>query len=603
MKLSLPVMMVAVTELVAGSATQTDWSGGPGILGGDVVSWDSTFWESNCISWYHNGGMLTLDRGMLHFLPRQGGQNLIDAADFDGDGDVDMATAMRSLSRITIWRNIDGLGTVWTQTLIGPIQMQKFHDFHFTDIDSDGDMDISYLSMGSMTGWFRNVDGLGGSWIYQTIDSSIPQPCRLCVGDLNGDGRPDLAAGTEGDPASVFAYINPGIAGVWVRHTVTDSLVSGDKGLCMMDFDGDGDEDIAGICNNGGLFWWRNDDGLGSVWSQHGIGALHSTHHVAAADIDGDGDGDLITPCRTGGDAVAWWENLDGVGLSWVRRDLPGPFPDPCSVCVSDLDQDGTLDVVASSEDGDKVCWWSNPHGSGDLWVRHDLPGGPMAPLDVLVRDMNSDGCMDVVTQSYMAGIVEWWDLQPYAQTGWLESTALCTIDQPVWGSIDWECSEQALTSIGFQVRTGFHPSLMGDWSDTLYVPTPLVEHVGYGHYIQYRAILSSQDPYVTPGLEWVTVDWSVTGVGDQPGQGVLFGPVRPDPAGACPEVDVVLEETVEVELEVFDLSGRRIDSIRSGTLPAGRTSIGLGSYESGVYLVRMTAGSSVCIRRFVVIR
>jgi hypothetical protein len=101
------------------------------------------------------------------------------------------------------------------------------------------------------------------------------------------------------------------------------------------------------------------------------------------------------------------------------------------------------------------------------------------------------------------------------------------------------------------------------------------------------------------------------------------FGPVEatwPGPDAArltlyspypCPAADRVTlsyylpEGTINVELSLYDLSGRRVTTLVSGELAAGRHEVGFdaAALTAGVYLYRLTAGDATLTRRMVVSR
>lgn len=94
---------------------------------------------------------------------------------------------------------------------------------------------------------------------------------------------------------------------------------------------------------------------------------------VTAADLDGDGDNDIIATFGAD-DQVFWYENTDGAGDFSSAKGIHVLNPEYNSVaylaseaCVAavDLDNDGDLDLVASSVGSEEISWFENMDGEG----------------------------------------------------------------------------------------------------------------------------------------------------------------------------------------------------------------------------------------------
>ncbi len=162
------------------------------------------------------------------------------------------------------------------------------------DIDRDGRID---LLLG--TRWLRN---LGTGWEPQEIGPEAP-PDRNRLADLNADGRLDAVVGFEAvsKPGDVVWYEQPPAAkGPWTKHVI--ATVTGPMSLDVGDLDGDGDPDVVVGEHNlahpetAKLYVFENADGHGGRWLGH-IAAVGDEHHDGAilVDIDGDGDLDVIS--------------------------------------------------------------------------------------------------------------------------------------------------------------------------------------------------------------------------------------------------------------------------------------------------------------------
>lgn len=88
------------------------------------------------------------------------------------------------------------------------------------------------------------------------------------------------------------------------------------------------------------------------------------------------------------------------------------------------------------------------------------------------------------------------------------------------------------------------------------------------------------------------------------------FAAPRPNPAREAVRFEIGLPRAGEITLEVFDLAGRRVRVLASGSRPAGRSGVewDLGDEEGarvppGVYLVRAGFAGTEAVRRVVVLR
>ena len=87
----------------------------------------------------------------------------------------------------------------------------------------------------------------------------------VAVGDLNGDGKPDVAA-IGFKPGEVAWFQHPGNAGArWTKHVVKTPW-PGVNEVIIADLDGDSRSDLAAIADYGSmeLRWWRNT-GMGRM--------------------------------------------------------------------------------------------------------------------------------------------------------------------------------------------------------------------------------------------------------------------------------------------------------------------------------------------------
>lgn len=145
---------------------------------------------------------------------------------------------------------------------------------------------------------------------------------------------------------------------------------------------------------------------------------------------------------------------------------------------------------------------------------------------------------------------------------GYLESSVFDTDSDIDWDSLNWTCNTPSGTSIALQVRSSNDFTNLGNWSDTLSEPYSLDNLLDNGdRYFQYRVLMNTTDPDITPILEDITISWS------QRQYGYILG-------------------------KVIYSDGSIYGPILGATVLATGTSFGVMTDENGEYLLKIEAGT-----------
>jgi len=252
------------------------------------------------------------------------------------------------------------------------------------------------------------------------------------------------------------------------------------------------------------------------------------------------------------GSSIYLYRNTGGSPIVW-ERDKIGTMSYAAITKIGDLDGDGDWDVVASSFGNAGVAWWENTD-NGATFVKHVVKTGGQGISWAMPGDLDNDGDLDILSVRYMSNAIYWYKISEYLFSGTLESQILDTGDTPQWASIDWDAFIPTGCSFGVQFRTSSDPGNMGDWSSEYSVPSNvsgLIER-----YFQYRVLLNSSDPTVSPILRSFQLNWDIMGIEDtkepislsfpNPSYGNISFAVKSDSGG-------------EVSLSVYDISGRTV--------------------------------------------
>jgi len=232
------------------------------------------------------------------------------AVDIDGDGKTDLLVSEANGSRVSIFHNVATPGSLTTNSFEAPISLPTGNDCRFAaaaDLDGDGRLDIVTANYGDNTiSIIKNI-GVAGSLTPSsfaapvTLDTAAG-PYAIAIGDLDGDGKPDLAvANASANVISVFRNISTtGIiaTNAFAARVDFPAQSDGDSILCG-DMDGDGKPDlVVGFANPQIVSVYRN-------LSQPGIFNTNSlapsvdfstpgwAHSLALADFNGDGKPDI----------------------------------------------------------------------------------------------------------------------------------------------------------------------------------------------------------------------------------------------------------------------------------------------------------------------
>ena len=565
--------------------SQTDWSGGPG-TSGPVFSWDNIFNTESGINWYSLPGVLNLDFSSPIEHQIAGSYTRVNNAipvDLDGDGDKDLLGAAGRYAppyffsgRIDWWENTDGSGTSWTIHTVDD-NVDSAPSICSADLDEDGDADVIAAVRGTLTdiAWWENVDGLGITWTKHIIPSSIQEGSSIDTADVNGDGHVDLLSTDASYNKVAWLENMDGSGHNWTEHLI--DYMNTPYDVYGADVDGDEDIDAVGAAFNGDdVSWWENVDGSGIDWDEHVVSNnFNGARAVYAADVDGDDDMDILGAASLDW-KVSWWENNDGSGNSWIEHVVSSNFNYADAVYASDVDEDGDNDILGAAHHGNYIIWWENTDGSGLNLHEHIVGSNFEGATDVTTADMDGDGDPDIIGAAYESADITWWDVTTYSGEGELVSSILNTDAAPIWNSLGWTSFEPEETSIYFQVRSSMDSQNMGSWSIDITSPGSLQNYLIDGDkFVQYKVLLETSDPGLSPILEDVTISWiGSMGIDDSNNVSKPFAlqivQNFPNPFDLITTINFSIPETDMVILSVYDKSGKLIEKIFSEKLASG---------------------------------
>ena len=265
----------------------------------------STSYSDDKIAWYENTDGLGNFGAQQIISTIANGPESLRAADIDGDGDIDVLSASALDDKIAWYENTDGLGSFGAQQIIS-INADRATDVDAADLDGDGDIDVlSASDFDDKIAWYENTDGLGNFGPQLVISSAFTiGAISVHSADVDGDGDFDVLSASYIDNKIAWYENTDGLGNFGAQQVISAAAMVA-QDVFTADIDGDGDVDVLSA-SAGKIAWYENTDGLGNFGGQRVISTVpNSPKSVYAADLDGDGAVDVLLASALD-DTIAW---------------------------------------------------------------------------------------------------------------------------------------------------------------------------------------------------------------------------------------------------------------------------------------------------------
>lgn len=383
----------------------------------------------------------------------------------------------------------DGLFISWREHIIddeelGGVAIAGSDGLVMSDLDLDGYFDIVSVHESD-----TNYDGVADGHIRLAFGSANPDQWELvtlaegaeagaaedaAIGDMNGDGYPDIVAACE--LAHLIYFQNPGEKARSDRWERVIPSVTSNRGsfirVFLADFNKDGRLEVvapnkgsqsgpANSTERHAISWFEIPENPldGSSWVEHELTRVIVPINSQPIDLDGDGDLDILAGSRAER-RIFWFENTSSSEISFTEHaieisDLSTQIDElPADITASgrngvtgfnmdfvDFSGDGRLDVVLvflrrvlnhnlEHETDDyqaHLVWLEQPSEPSAPWKLHPIGTTPPDHITGLaVVDINGDRKPDVisggysgpprdrdgddVTSSHRLGRIAWWE-------------------------------------------------------------------------------------------------------------------------------------------------------------------------------------------------
>jgi hypothetical protein len=362
---------------------------GDGILDIATASLNDQAPSSPRLSWRRGIGDGTFHESEL--VPIVTSPNDLVSGDLDGDGTADLAVIVPDTILVFLGKGSGAFQTMQTVDAGGQIVSVAT-----ADLDNDGAVDLLATDE-SPTIFVGTIATLVGNG-----DTTFEPPRRFDVGqmpvsplivDLDGDGTLDYLSG--GNSIRYMAGTGDG------AFRSFRSLGPGTSSLTAGDLNGDGLIDLAGrnSSDSAPAILLLLGRGGGTFGPPTPLPVHSGTGMVLLADLDSNGRSDLLAAQPELGKVIVRLAGEDRL----LGEEIPASIPEPDSILVLDADRDGNADLLAGSLPS-RVLHRSLGNGDGSFEppVSYDMQLG----FSLSSADMNGDGVLDVVSGVGIGGAI-----------------------------------------------------------------------------------------------------------------------------------------------------------------------------------------------------
>ena len=601
-------------------------------------------WAGNTIRWYENDGS---ENWTMHYVDDNFiGAHTVDIKDVNDDGRPDVLCSSFDISaadsEIAWWENMPD--TNWTKHVIST-RFKQSPFIYGEDMDGDDDLDI--LACGELTGevyWWEN-DG-NQYWTEHMISDNFSKVHTVFMRDIDLDGDMDVIGAAcmsskiawwENDGSQDFTYNSMG-------------TLAGALWFDAADLDNDGDRDLYGGGQGAAkLVWWEND-GNTSFSRYNFDDPFTQTFSVVHADFDNDNDTDLV--------AIGYMSNE----LSWFENKLLNPNLYDKPECVV-YDETSDRYIVANIGNGSLVetdtannaSYWLHGYeilygmciengilytSDGDTLFGFHLGTGNEVLAMKIINYNNLDGMctdgngflyvidtwgrilkVDLQAETYeelvSSGLPDWPQDCVYDPFNNRIVVAAYQASAPIV-SVDPETGE--ITTLTTN-SVGRYDGITIDQYGNFYFAT----HIGGGRvhkypndFSDYTAVAlgmgeptglnyNQQDNILAvPSFNQHTVHFipiNQTGLAEPlPAGGIEFF-IYPNPCSGKTSLRYQISESRNQKSELFDITGHKVIDLFDHEYPPGtyNIDIDLSAIPPGLYLVRLTSGNDMVVRKLVV--
>lgn len=342
--------------------------------------------------------------GPVRFYSAGSGNALAGVAlgDVNGDGRLDVVAANYGANGVAVLLGQAGGGFATLSPLYSTGAGSVPNSIALADVNGDGRLDAVTANQRTYSAGVLLGQATGGFAAVSTHSAGpTTMPVTLALGDVNGDGRPDIVtANSFADEVGVLlGQASGGFVPVSAYATGAGSQPAS---VALGDVNGDGRLDIvtANINNNAAGVLLGQAGGTFAPITTYPSGANSNPNDVVLGDVNGDGRLDIvIANSRTA--SAGMLLGLASGGFGPVSTYFTNGNT-PLGVALGDVTGDGRLDIVTANAAGTVSVLPGLAGGTFAAATAFAIGAGTM-PADVALGDLNGDGRLDIVTALFVS--------------------------------------------------------------------------------------------------------------------------------------------------------------------------------------------------------
>jgi hypothetical protein len=338
------------------------------------------------------------------------------------DGRPDVLALGESPGAVEWVENPGSMDRPWPRHPISAGLTERNIDLAVYDVDRDGrpdvavasDFDLGNSNAGGTVSWLRRTGPGGGEWAAVKLFAE-PTAHRIRWADVDGDGRKELITvpilgrgakppGYEQAPVRILCHRIPRdpVHEAWPAEVIAAHLHVV-HGVAVVDWDGDGRDEILTASNEGLFLFKAEGQGPNLRWSHQQLARGHEGHapnqgasEVCVGREHGQRFLATIEPWH-GNEVVVYTPPPKEAGSMWRRQVIDDSLRAGHALCCVDLDGDGIDEIIAGYRgEGSSLNGYRRAPAAGQ-WKRFTIDRGGMAAQGCVTADINGDGLPDVI--------------------------------------------------------------------------------------------------------------------------------------------------------------------------------------------------------------